>query len=196
VGADLEGAAEVAVAAGTAVVTRPRTSVCTPEDLAGAGSGGLISTQELLRRCAEHRRAGRTIAFTCGCFDVLHAGHVACLAAAAREADVVVVGLNDDAGVRAIKGVGRPVNGLADRAAVVAALGMVDLLVTFHEDAPLQLLAALAPDVIIKGADHDVAALPEARLVRDLGGRVVTVPLLSDRSTTGLIAACAALAVA
>jgi rfaE bifunctional protein nucleotidyltransferase chain/domain len=105
---------------------------------------------------------------------------------------VVVVGLNNDAGVRAIKGPGRPVNGLSDRAAVLAALDTVDHVVGFDGAEAVELIEAIRPDVYVKGADHDVAALSEARAVERLGGSVVTVPLLPDRSTTGVIAACAA----
>lgn len=194
VGADLARAAEVAVAAGTIVVQRPRTASCTAGDLTDRGVVALMTEQQLLARCAEHRRAGRRIAFTNGCFDVLHAGHLACLEAAAQHGDVVVVGLNDDEGVRTVKGDGRPLNRLADRAAILAALGPVDHIVAFGESAPLSLIEALRPDVYVKGADHDVRSLAEAQLVRQLGGSVVVVPLVPDRSTQGLIAACAAVA--
>jgi rfaE bifunctional protein kinase chain/domain/rfaE bifunctional protein nucleotidyltransferase chain/domain len=189
-GANLLDAAGIAVAAGTVVAARPRTAVCSAADLLG---GGVVPTPEALAaRVGEHRRAGRRIAFTNGCFDVLHAGHIACLSAARSAADVLVVGLNDDAGVAAMKGPGRPVNPLVDRAAVLAGLGGIDAVVAFAEPAPLGLIAALRPDVYVKGADHDVAALPESRLVRSLGGVVRTVPLLPERSTTRVIAACAA----
>jgi D-beta-D-heptose 7-phosphate kinase / D-beta-D-heptose 1-phosphate adenosyltransferase len=191
-GADLHAAVEVAVAAATVVVAQERTSVCRASDLLPRGRGAVLGPRELGEVCREHRRAGRRIAFTNGCFDVLHAGHVACLEAAARLGDVLVVGLNDDAGVRAIKGPGRPVIPLQDRAAVIAALGTVDHIVTFSGEAPMRLIHEVRPDVYVKGADHDVESLPEARLVRRLGGRVVTLPLLPDRSTSGLIAACAA----
>jgi rfaE bifunctional protein kinase chain/domain/rfaE bifunctional protein nucleotidyltransferase chain/domain len=191
VGADLPAAATLAVAAATVVVQREGTTVCTAADLVPTGWDRVVDTAQLPELLAAHRRAGRRIVFTNGCFDVLHAGHVACLAAAAAYGDVLVVGLNDDAGVRAAKGEGRPVNPLADRAQVLGALGNVDHIVPFPGAAPLDLIRVLRPDVYVKGADHDVERLPEARLVRELGGRVVTLPLLPDHSTSGVIAACA-----
>jgi rfaE bifunctional protein nucleotidyltransferase chain/domain len=175
------------------VVRREGTTVCAAADLLPVGPGRVVGPDELAQVAAAHRRAGRRIVFTNGCFDVLHAGHVACLAAASGFGDVLVVGVNDDAGVAAIKGPGRPVNPLADRVEVIAALGTVDHIVAFPGDAPLDLIGALRPDVYVKGADHDVERLPEATLVRHLGGRVVALPLLPDRSTSGVIAACAAL---
>jgi rfaE bifunctional protein kinase chain/domain/rfaE bifunctional protein nucleotidyltransferase chain/domain len=189
----LPEAAELAVAAATTVVRREGTTVCTAEDLMPPGPARVVEADQLARVVAAHRREGRRIVFTNGCFDVLHAGHVACLAAASGFGDVLVVGLNDDAGVAAIKGDGRPVNGLADRIDVLAALGTVDHITAFPGPAPLDLIRTLRPDVYVKGADHDVDRLPEATLVRHLGGRVVTLPLLPDRSTSGIIAACASL---
>jgi D-beta-D-heptose 7-phosphate kinase / D-beta-D-heptose 1-phosphate adenosyltransferase len=193
VGAGLPEATELGVAAASAVVRREGTTVCTAEELLPPAAARVVTADALAQVASAHRRAGRRIVFTNGCFDVLHAGHVACLAAAAGFGDVLVVGINDDAGVAAIKGAGRPVNGLADRIDVVAALGTVDHIVAFPGAAPLDLIGALRPDVYVKGADHDVDRLPEAALVRSLGGRVVTLPLLPDRSTAGIIAACAAL---
>jgi rfaE bifunctional protein kinase chain/domain/rfaE bifunctional protein nucleotidyltransferase chain/domain len=193
VGGALPAATELAVAAASTVVRREGTTVCAAADLLPVGPGRVVGPDELAQVAAAHRRAGRRIVFTNGCFDVLHAGHVACLAAASGFGDVLVVGVNDDAGVAAIKGPGRPVNPLADRVEVIAALGTVDHIVAFPGDAPLDLIGALRPDVYVKGADHDVERLPEATLVRHLGGRVVALPLLPDRSTSGVIAACAAL---
>lgn len=189
-GADLRQAARIAVAAGTVVAARPRTALCSAADLLPRGV--LLDDGALRARVAAHRRAGRRIAFTNGCFDVLHAGHIACLGAARAAADVLIVGIDDDAGVAAMKGPGRPVNPLADRAAVLASLGGIDAIVAFADAAPLRLIEAIRPDVYAKGADHDVASLPEAQLVRRLGGSVRTVPLLPARSTSRLIAACAA----
>lgn len=191
VGADPADALELAVVAATVVVQRPGTATCSPQDLRSVPGSPLLTAEELIRVCHEHRAAGRRIAVTNGCFDVLHAGHVSLLQAAAAEADVLVVALNDDAGVRAIKGPGRPVNGVADRAAILAAMGFVDHLVAYDGAAPLSLIDAIRPDVYVKGADHDVLALPEARATTALGGRVSVVPLLPDRSTAGVIEACA-----
>jgi D-beta-D-heptose 7-phosphate kinase/D-beta-D-heptose 1-phosphate adenosyltransferase len=192
VGAQMPQAAHVAVAAATVVVQRPGTATCSGRDLVAGLDSALLTPEELVHTCREHRHAGRTIAFTNGCFDVLHAGHVASLRAAAGVADVVVVALDSDAGVRAIKGPGRPVNRLADRAAVLAALDTVDHVVSFDGPAPLSLIEMIRPDVYVKGEDHDISMLPEAQAVTRLGGSLHRVPLLPDRSTTGVIAACAA----
>lgn len=191
VGAALPAAVEIAVAAASVVVQRPGTATCSVQDLVVGPDSPLLTAERLVEVCREHRVAGRQIAFTNGCFDVLHAGHVAFLNAAAAEVDVLIVALNSDAGVRAIKGAGRPVNRVADRAAVLAAMDRVDHLVSFDGLAPTALIEAIRPDVYIKGADHDVGNLPEARTTERLGGRVLTVPLLPDRSTTGVIEACA-----
>jgi rfaE bifunctional protein kinase chain/domain/rfaE bifunctional protein nucleotidyltransferase chain/domain len=191
VGAGMADAVEVAVAAASVVVQRPGTAACSVQDLRAAPDGALLTPERLVEVCHEHRAAGRTLAVTNGCFDVLHAGHLALLQAAAAEADVLVVALNSDAGVRAIKGPGRPVNGVEDRAALLAAMGFVDHVVAFDGSSPLALLEALRPDVYVKGADHDVPALPEARATAALGGRICVVPLLPDRSTSNVIEACA-----
>lgn len=192
VGADLPEAAEIAVAAATVVVQRPGTATCAVTDLVAGPDSTLLTPEQLVDVCREHRLAGRRVGFTNGCFDVLHAGHVAFLRAAAAEVDVLVVAVNSDAGVRAIKGPGRPVNVLADRAEMLAAMDTVDHVVGFDGPAPTGLIEAIRPEVYVKGADHDVQALPEARLTAGLGGAVVTVPLLPDRSTSGVIEACAA----
>jgi rfaE bifunctional protein nucleotidyltransferase chain/domain len=193
-GAAWEAAVDLACAAAGVVVRRPGTAVCTAADLRAQVGSPLVAPEDLVAALARARAQGRRVAFTNGCFDLLHAGHVRVLQTAARLADVVVVALDSDAGVRRVKGPGRPVNGLADRAAVLAALGTVDHVVAFDDDAPLALLRAVRPDVYVKGADHDVAALPEARLVQLLGGTVHVVPALPDRSTSGVIAACSQVA--
>jgi rfaE bifunctional protein nucleotidyltransferase chain/domain len=194
-GAGIDTAVDLAVAAAGVVVRRAGTAVCSAADLRARLGSPLVSADEAAALVARARAAGASVAFTNGCFDLLHPGHVQVLRTAAELADVVVVGLNDDEGVRRIKGRGRPVTTLDDRAAVLAALGHVDHVVAFAGDAPLALVRMLRPDVFVKGADHDVEGLPEARLVRTFGGRVHVVPYLPDRSTTGVIAACSQVAV-
>ncbi len=191
VGADLRLATHIGVEAATVVVQRPGTATCSVADLVTGPDSALLTVERLVEISREHRVAGRRIAFTNGCFDVLHAGHVAFLRAAAAEADVLVVALNSDAGVRAIKGPGRPVNRLADRAALLAAMDTVDHLVSFDGNAPTALIEAIRPDIFVKGADHDVLGLPEARATIQLGGEVRVVPLLPNRSTSSVIEACA-----
>ena len=132
------------------------------------------------------RAAGRTVVFTNGSFDILHAGHVDYLAFAARQGDVLVVGLNTDASVRRYKGGKRPVNPQEDRARVLAALEDVDYVVFFDEDEPGALIAELVPDVLVKGEDwaHYVSGRD---VVEAAGGRVALAPMLPGHSTTGTI---------
>jgi D-beta-D-heptose 7-phosphate kinase/D-beta-D-heptose 1-phosphate adenosyltransferase len=130
---------------------------------------------------------GRLV-FTNGVFDLLHAGHVALLEAARALGDALVVGVNDDASVRRLgKGDMRPFVAEDDRALVVASLRAVDRVVLFPEDTPGELIAALQPDVLVKGADYDPATLPGADAVRARGGTVTVVPLLPGRATTALV---------
>ena len=137
------------------------------------------------------RSQGRTIALTNGCFDVMHAGHAAVLRAAADHGDFLVVGVNDDAGVRALKGPGRPMAPLADRLALVAAVRWVDAITVFAEPTADALIRRVRPDVYVKGADYDVDAggreLPETATLHALDVRVVYVPLMSGRSTSSLV---------
>lgn len=148
----------------------------------------IVSRTELLRELAPRRAAGMTIVFTNGCFDILHRGHVEYLAAARQLGDVLVVGLNSDASVRRLKGPDRPINPEGDRAAVLDALRAVDFVTIFEEDTPAALIEAVQPDVLVKGADYTEDRIVGADIVRQRGGRVVIVPLLGGRSTSGLIA--------
>lgn len=139
---------------------------------------------ELLPELEVHRRAGRRIVTTNGCFDGLHAGHVELFERARALGDVLVVGINSDASVRRLKGPGRPRLPLEDRARLVAALRSVDHVVAFEEDLPLRFLEAVRPQVHCKGGDYAADALPEARLVRELGGEIQILPLLEGRSSS------------
>jgi rfaE bifunctional protein nucleotidyltransferase chain/domain len=125
--------------------------------------------------------------FTNGCFDVLHRGHVGYLDQARRLGDVLIVAVNSDASVTRLKGPERPVNPVEDRAAVLAALGCVDHVVVFEEDNPANLIALVRPDVYVKGGDYRPELIPEAPLVRELGGEVLTLDYVPDRSTSELI---------
>ncbi|MDR2549648.1 MAG: D-glycero-beta-D-manno-heptose 1-phosphate adenylyltransferase [Desulfobulbus sp.] len=149
---------------------------------------GKIRSLEALRAdLALVRHQGSRVAFTNGCFDILHAGHVSYLEAARRTADCLVVGLNTDDSVRGLKGPGRPMNTEADRARVLAALGCVDFVVLFAEATPMRLITALMPDVLVKGADYREEQIVGAPEVKAAGGRVVRIAFEHDRSTTGLI---------
>ncbi len=133
------------------------------------------------------REAGRRIVFTNGCFDVLHAGHARYLSFARAQGDVLVVGVNADDSVRRLKGPGRPVNPVGDRAEVLAALEAVDHVVVFHEDDPSKLIHEVAPDVLVKGEDWKDKGVIGREFVEGRGGRVVLAPLLPGRSTTAIL---------
>ncbi len=147
-----------------------------------------IKTLEQAAKIREQARAeGKRVAFTNGCFDLVHAGHVDYLERAGESADLLVVGLNSDASVRRIKGEGRPVLPEDDRAAVLAGLSAVDVVVIFEKDDPLELIKRLVPDVLVKGADWGEDEIIGADVVKELGGRVVRVPLTEGRSSSGVI---------
>jgi D-beta-D-heptose 7-phosphate kinase/D-beta-D-heptose 1-phosphate adenosyltransferase len=128
------------------------------------------------------------VVFTNGCFDLLHAGHVRYLAAARREGDILVVGLNSDRSVRDIKGDTRPILPESERAHVLAGLAAVNYVVLFDEPDPLRLITALAPDVLVKGGDWPEEAIIGAQVVRNRGGRVVRIPVVEAASTSAIIA--------
>ena len=133
------------------------------------------------------RRRGRTVVFTNGCFDLLHAGHLALLERARSLGDVLVVGVNSDRSVRLLKGAGRPLVPLAERMEMLAGLRVVDYVVPFDAATPARLVALLRPDVLVKGGDYRRSEIVGRRTVEAYGGRVVTVPLRRSRSTTDLI---------
>jgi D-beta-D-heptose 7-phosphate kinase/D-beta-D-heptose 1-phosphate adenosyltransferase len=155
--------------------------------IAMGGLAKVLPRRELVREIERRRSRGQRIAFTNGCFDVLHAGHVQYLHEARAQADLLVVGLNNDASVRAIKGAGRPVNSAEARALVLAALEGVDLLTVFEETTPLELIHAVRPDVLVKGADYRRAEVVGADFVESYGGRVHLARLREGYSTTGLL---------
>jgi len=148
----------------------------------------VVSRDELVRRVAQERAAGRTIAFANGCFDLLHVGHVRYLESARREADVLVVAINDDHSVSTLKGEGRPILSAADRAELVAALRCVDYVVVFAEPTVGPLLTTLEPDVHCKGTDYTVDSVPERDIVVSYGGRTAIVGDPKDHSTRDLLA--------
>ena len=150
--------------------------------------GEVLAREALVERVAEARAEGRTVAFANGCFDLLHVGHVRYLEAAAREADLLVVAINDDDSVRALKGKGRPILAAEHRAELVAALRAVDFVVIFPEPTVGPLLLALRPDVHCKGTDYTVDTVPERDVVRAYGGRVAIVGDPKDHSTRDLLA--------
>jgi D-beta-D-heptose 7-phosphate kinase/D-beta-D-heptose 1-phosphate adenosyltransferase len=142
----------------------------------------------LLHQIRRWQLLGKTIAFTNGCFDILHRGHIASLSDAAREADYLIVGLNSDASTRRLKGENRPVNDEGARATVLAALLMVDAVILFGEDTPLDLINAIQPDVLVKGGDYTLDQIVGAKEVMAAGGRVMINPILPGYSTTETLA--------
>jgi D-beta-D-heptose 7-phosphate kinase/D-beta-D-heptose 1-phosphate adenosyltransferase len=189
-GADTPSAAECASAAARVVVARGGTTVCGRDELLASLLAGekLIETRENLgARVEQLRRMGKRIVFTNGCFDILHRGHVTYLSRAKALGDVLIVGVNGDAGVSALKGPERPINPLEDRLQVLSALSCVDHLVPFDEATPHEVLRIVRPHVFVKGGDYSEESLPEAGLVKRLGGRVELLPYLDGRSTTGII---------
>ncbi|OAN57642.1 bifunctional heptose 7-phosphate kinase/heptose 1-phosphate adenyltransferase [Sphingomonas sp. TDK1] len=194
-GLPMAAAIDQANLAASIAVSRPGTYVVTRADLEerldrrGHGASKLVSLPLLLARLDQARAGGARIVFTNGCFDMLHAGHVRLLELARRKGDLLVVGLNADASVRRLKGRARPVNGLSDRAEVLSALTSVDHVVAFEEDAPLDLIRAIRPDILVKGGDYRAETIVGADFVRDAGGEVFIAPLLAGRSTTAMLAA-------
>lgn len=146
----------------------------------------ILSWEDLERRIAQWRILGKTVAFSNGCFDILHRGHISSLSEAAKEADYLVVGLNSDASTKRLKGEGRPLNDEQARAFVLASLVMVDAVVLFEQDTPLELIRLVKPDVIVKGGDYRVEQIVGSAEVLARGGRVVINPIVEGYSTTSL----------
>lgn len=144
----------------------------------------LSSLKEKIER---YKKTGSRIVFTNGCFDILHEGHATYLEAARKTGDCLVVGLNSDSSIKAIKGPGRPVNNESSRARLLAAFGCVDHVVLFAEETPLELIRTLLPDVLVKGADWPVDKIVGAKEVLEAGGQVINIDMVKGFSTTGLI---------
>lgn len=149
----------------------------------------IIRLKTLQRVLLRIKRQGRTVAFTNGCFDILHFGHVRYLEKAKGHNRVLVVGLNSDRSVRKIKGPARPIVPQNARAAVVAALACVDYVTIFDEDTPQKLIAALKPDVLVKGADWKGKEVAGSDVVRRYGGKVEYAPYVARHSSTNIIEA-------
>lgn len=147
----------------------------------------LIGRMEAIEQVRQWKEEGSRVVFSNGCFDILHAGHVRYLEAARGLGDVLVIGLNSDASVRRIKGPLRPICAEHDRAAVLSGLEAVDAVTLFDEDTPEDLIGDLLPDILVKGADWPVDKIAGAKAVLEAGGSVKTVPLLEERSTSGII---------
>ena len=149
--------------------------------------GKIYALPELKKEIVRWRFLNKKISFTNGCFDILHAGHIASLSQAALEADLLVVGVNSDESTRRLKGNGRPVNNQHNRALLLASLLMVDAVIIFDEETPLNLINAIMPDVIVKGGDYTIEQIVGAKEVIANGGKVVINPVIEGVSTTGLL---------
>ena len=182
-------AAELASAAAAVAAARDGTAMCTAFELKEflSAERKTVKLNRLLARLDFYRRQGKRIVFTNGCFDILHRGHITYLNRAKGLGDVLVIGVNSDRSVSRLKGPGRPVIPLADRMEILAALSSVDHIIAFDEDTPVELIRAIKPHVFVKGGDYTTETLPEAPVVEELGGVVHILPMVSDRSTTGII---------
>lgn len=142
---------------------------------------------DLERKLAQWRIIGKTVVFTNGCFDILHAGHIASLTEAAQHGDILIVGLNADASLKGLKGPNRPINDENARALLLASLVIVDAVVLFSQPTPLELILKIRPDVLVKGGDYKVEDIAGAKEVIGWGGKVVINPLVEGFSTTSII---------
>lgn len=147
----------------------------------------ILPLSELKEVVSSWKNEGKKVAFTNGCFDILHVGHIESLSDAAKEGDKLIVALNTDASVKRLKGESRPVNTEEARAVVMAALTMVDAVVLFSEETPLEVIKTVQPDVLVKGGDYRVEDIAGAKEVIGWGGRVVINPIVEGFSTTSLI---------
>ena len=195
-GAEIEDAVALAVLASGVAVTKVGTAVVTPAELIdaelaahlGPAEAKVVTLEQAAAEAERWRAQGLKVGFTNGCFDILHRGHVAYLTQARAWCDRLIVGVNSDGSVKALKGEGRPVNDLESRALVLAGLAPVDLVAPFAEDTPIALIKAIRPQVLIKGADYTVQTVVGAAEVQSWGGEVKLAEIVEGYSTTAAIA--------
>ena len=147
----------------------------------------ILKVEELLRARESLRAEGRRLVFTNGCFDLLHVGHVRYLSEARSLGDALLVAINSDASVRALKGVGRPILGESERAEILAAISSVDFVTVFDDESPRALIKQVLPDVLVKGGDYRLDEIHGREEVERAGGRVLSLPFVEGASTTGII---------
>jgi len=147
----------------------------------------LLTLEELCQQRQIWKGQGKRVVFSNGCFDLLHPGHITYLQDAKALGDILIIGLNDDASIRRLKGEARPINALQDRAMMLAALKPVDAVVAFSEDTPFHLISALLPDILVKGGDYTVDNIVGADVVQAAGGHVTTIAFLEGYSSTRLM---------
>ena len=153
----------------------------------GEGEAKLVRLSILQHLLESARSAGRKVVFTNGCFDLIHPGHVDLLRRARALGDLLVVGMNDDASIKRLKGPDRPVNDLGARASVLGGLASVDYITSFSEDTPEELIRAIKPDVLVKGDDWAEKGVVGSEFVESRGGKVVLLPLVEGHSTTSIL---------
>jgi len=146
-----------------------------------------VQRDQIITIAATLKVAGKVVVFTNGCFDLLHSGHVRYLAAARRLGDCLIVGLNSDKSIRRLKGMTRPINGQEDRAEVLSALAAVDYVVIFDDHIAAGLVAAIKPDIYVKGGDYRIEDIPETQAVSSYGGKTMLIPLVPGRSSSNII---------
>ena len=147
----------------------------------------IVSETQLNTLLTHYRSQNKTVVFTNGCFDILHAGHVRYLNAAKELGDILIIGLNSDSSVSALKGPTRPVNSEDDRAEVIAGLGAVDHVVIFNDSTAERLVTLIKPEIYVKGGDYTVDKLPEAQIAAAYGGKTVLIPEVPGRSSSNII---------
>jgi D-beta-D-heptose 7-phosphate kinase/D-beta-D-heptose 1-phosphate adenosyltransferase len=190
-GAGFRDAVHLANEAAGIAVGKSGVAVVEPKELASrfapGGADKILSREDLVHRVAWWRMQDQKVVLTNGCFDLLHVGHVHLLREAARQGDVLIVAINSDDSVRRLKGGNRPLIAADERAALLAALNSVDAVVVFDEDTPRELLEEVRPDILVKGGDYREDQVVGRRMIADWGGSVVLIPLVPDRSTSGLV---------
>lgn len=191
-GSSVKTAATIAMEAAFIAIQKENTATCHIEELLTKFE---LSNKALERNidalCDVYRSQGKRIVFTNGCFDVLHSGHVSYLKGAKEKGDVLIVGLNKDDSVTRLKGKGRPINKLEHRMAVLSELNCVDHVIPFgnnKNDTPIDLIKKIKPDVFVKGADYEKKAMPELKVLKEIGAEIVLIPLVDNQSTTHIIA--------
>jgi D-beta-D-heptose 7-phosphate kinase/D-beta-D-heptose 1-phosphate adenosyltransferase len=147
----------------------------------------IFTLAQLHAMIASWRVMGKTIAFTNGCFDILHEGHIFSLSQAAKEADYLIVGVNADSSVQKLKGENRPVNNQHSRSLILASLLITDAIIIFEEDTPLNLISTLLPDVLVKGGDYTLEQIIGAKEVIANGGKIIINPIIQGFSTTAIL---------
>ena len=171
---------------GTAVVTLPEIDEYLHEEMLRT-SKAVLNLEELTKTVSLAKSVGKTVVFTNGCFDLIHGGHIEFLQKARAKGDLLVVGLNSDKSVKAIKGNGRPIKGEKERANIISALKSVDYITIFDETTPEEIISKIRPDILVKGDDYDVDEVVGREIVEGYGAKVELIPVVKGLSTTNIV---------